>query len=266
MAALPGGTLVCGSDHGRLYSADPLEHRAEVLADLPGALFLGICVDGDGAVLACDIGGRRVLRWDGERFTTLPSPSGGWLHPNALCFLGDGRLLVSDSGRWGRPTGRLMLLGPERVDVLDVGGLAFANGVCVDADGEQIWVVESAGPAVSRIRLGPSTPRVTRRVELPGCVPDGIAALSDGTVLVTCFRPDQILHVGAAVEVLAADPTGLRLSGPTNLAFFDPGLTHAAVACFGAYHLAGIESPVPAVPVYRPQWSQAPVRPALEDR
>ena len=254
VAALPDGTLVCGSDHGRLYRADPVESRSHLLAELPGASFLGICVDGDGGVLACDIGQRQVVRWDGQGFEVLSAPPGGWSHPNALCFLADDRLVVSDSGRWGHPSGRLVALGPDGVEVLGLGDLAFANGLCVDADGEQLWVVESARPAVSRIYLGQTGPRVTARIELPGCVPDGVAALTDGTVLVTCFRPDQILHLGTSVEVLAADPTGLRLSGPTNLAFFGTGLTQAAVACFGAYHLAGIESPVGGATSYRPHW------------
>lgn len=254
VATLPDGMLVCGSDDGRLYRGDPIDGSSHLLAERPGASFLGVCVDGDSGVLACDIGHREVVRWDGRDFDVLSAPSGGWSHPNALCFLADGRLVVSDSGRWSRPSGRIVILGPDSIETLDFGDLAFANGLCLDADGEQLWVVESARPRVSRIRLGPTGPEVTARIELPGCVPDGVAALVDGTVLVTCFRPDQVLHLGTSVEVLAADPTGLRLSAPTNLAFFGAGLTQAAVACFGAYHLAGIESPVAGATPCRPGW------------
>jgi sugar lactone lactonase YvrE len=258
VAVLPGTGLVCGSDDGRLFAVDPGSGEVRLIAELPGSSFLGVCVDGDGGVLACDLAGRRVVRWHDGRFETLPAPADGWQHPNALCFLTDGRLIVSDSGRWSRPSGRLVTVTRTGAEPLDVAPLAFANGLCVDGDGK-LWAVESAEPAVSCFSLEAERPELLDRWELPGTVPDGIAALVDGTVLVACYRPDSLLRIAAGTaEVLASDPTGLRLAGPTNLALHGPDLRSIAVACFGGYHLARVDSPEAGVPPFRPSWSRAP--------
>lgn len=252
VAVLPDGSLVCGSDHGRLYRIDPDDGAVREVAERHGALFLGVCVDGDGRILACDLASRDVVRWDGSTFEVLPCPAGGWRHPNALCFLEDGRLLVTDSGSWRGLDGRLVAISGPTASVVDTGELAFANGVCCGPDG-QVWIAESADPAVSRYRIDGLMATRTAHRKLPGTIPDGVAALVDGTVLVGCYRPDRVVHVhDYGVNVIADDPTGLRLAGPTNMAFRGAAFDRVVVACFSGYHLAEIEAPAPGAPAITP--------------
>ena len=250
----PDGTLVCGSDTGELRAVDPATGASRLLHREPAALFLGVLADERGGVLACDLAGRRLLRVTGSRVAPLPAPPGGWRHPNALCTAVDGRgVFVSDSGRWSTPDGLVAYVGPDRtVRVLDLGPLAFANGLCLDAAG-LLCVVESAppAPAVSRWDLaGPAGPALVARHPLPDRVPDGVAGLADGSLLVACYRPDSVVRVlpSGEVEVLSADPTGRRLCGPTNVVCLGPDRRTAAVACFGGYHLAAVPLPVPGLP------------------
>lgn len=250
----PDGMLVCGSDHGRLHRVDPATGAARVIFADPAALFLGVLADEHGGVLACDLAGRRVLRVHGSRVAVLPAPPGGWRHPNALCPAPGGGVLVSDSGRWSVPDGRVARVRPDRtVELLDLGPLAFPNGLCRDAGG-LLCVVESADPAVSRWDLAAGRPVLVARHPLPDRVPDGVTGLVDGSLLVTCYRPDSVVRVLPSGEVatLAADPTGQRLAGPTNAVCVGADRATAAVACFGGYHLAAVPLPVPGLPPDRP--------------
>jgi gluconolactonase len=252
VAERPDGTLVCGSDAGRLYRVDPATGASRVVFEDRAALFLGVLADAAGGVLACDLAGRRVLRVHGSRVGPVPAPDGGWRHPSALCAAPGGGLLVSDSGRWSGADGRVVHVRPDgTVAVLRLGPLAFANGLCLDAAG-LLCVVESAGPAVSR---WDGTTQVARHV-LPGRVPDGVAALVDGSLLVACYRPDSVVRVrpDGAVEVVAEDPTGLRLAGPTDVALLGADRRTAVLACFGGYHLAAVASPAPGLAPAYPSW------------
>lgn len=245
---LPSGRLACGSDRGEIVEVDPGSGSVALLAAVPGAMFLGLCADEEGAVIACDLGNRQVVRVHQGAVDRLPEPPGGWLHPNAVCSTPDGRLLVSDSGRWSRPSGRLVVIDRDGARALDTGPLAFANGVCFDAAG-LLWAIETAAQSVSCFALEGHQVEPVARHDLRGTVPDGLAALCDGSLLVACYRPDQLLRLqGGSLEVVAHDPTGLRLAAPTNLAGFGPGLEEVAIACFGGYHLASIRAPAPVLP------------------
>jgi gluconolactonase len=90
---------------------------------------------------------------------------------------------------------------------------------------------------VNRIDLETGdTEQITR---LEGTVPDGIAFTEDGGVVVSCYRPDRIVHIdrGGRVEVVAEDPQGTLLAAPTNVVFVGDVLVSANL---GRWHLAAI--------------------------
>jgi sugar lactone lactonase YvrE len=188
-----------------------------------------------------------VVRLADDQLQELAEPRGGWRHPNAPLVLPDGDVLVSDSGRWRRDDGRLVRIRGNEATVV-AEGIMFPNGRGLAGDGS-VLLIESGTPALSRWDWGPSG-RLERleATSLPAAVPDGVLGLTDGSVLVACYRPDAVLRVtGDRVERLATDPTGLRLAAPTNLAGFGAERVRIAVACFGGYHLAELTAPAPAV-------------------
>ena len=79
--------------------------------------------------------------------------------------------------------------------------------------------MESYEPRLSRIDLHSGA--VEELARLDGTVPDGVAFTTDGGVLVSCYRPDRILHVlpDGRIEMVAEDPQGTHLAAPTNIVF-----------------------------------------------
>ena len=75
--------------------------------------------------------------------------------------------------------------------------------------------------------------------ELP-FVPDGVQLAEEGTILVSCYRPDRIyaLRPDRDPEVLVDDPEGTLIAAPTNVAFGGEELDRLFVASLGRWHLA----------------------------
>jgi gluconolactonase len=89
---------------------------------------------------------------------------------------------------------------------------------------------------------------------LDGTVPDGVAFTAEGGVLVSCYRPDRIVHLDSAgvVEIVAEDPQGTLLAGPTNVAFAGAELDRLICANLGRWHLALVESGLHGAPLHYP--------------
>jgi gluconolactonase len=93
---------------------------------------------------------------------------------------------------------------------------------------------------------------------LEGTVPDGLAFTADGGVLVACYRPDRIVHLDSSgrVEIVAEDPQGTLLGGPTNVAFAGPELDRLVCANLGRWHLSLVDSGLRGVPLHYPtRWA-----------
>src|SRR4029077_5222637 len=128
----------------------------------------------------------------------------GFMLPNYPVFAPDGTLYVSDSGHWGRDNGLVYRLGVDgTLDVFSDRLPHFPNGCAVSPDGRHLWVVESFSPTLNRFDL--ATGELDEVTRLPGTAPDGLALTVEGGVVVSCYRPDRIVHVdgGGAVETLA---------------------------------------------------------------
>jgi gluconolactonase len=250
------GELYAGGEAGQIYRINPDTGTHEQVADT-GGFVLGVAVDGAGAVYACDPGRAAVLRIDAASGTVdvYCQRAGGrpLTTPNWAAFDAEGSLWLSDSGTEALDArdGRLIRIPPGGGDgeVLELPPLHFPNGLCVTPDGT-VYVLESFTPRLSALRDSGLAPVA----ELPGVVPDGVAADAESGFLVGCYYPFRILRVSPSGEVQTAleDPTGIHLIMPTNLAFFGPGLRSLAVAQLGGWSVKAIDVPWPGAPLHYP--------------
>lgn len=131
---------------------------------------------------------------DYPRFTwvgCLVVPEDGW--PDAVCWLPDtGGILVTAmaDARFpmgemkkelaGKPVGWVKEWNPKTGDWKVLPGtesFSAPNGIVVSEDGGTVWVNESTGQCVSRVKRGGSDPEMTR-VKLPGA-PDNLRWSAD---------------------------------------------------------------------------------------
>ena len=243
------GVVWAGGEAGQVYRLDLDERKAEEVARAPGFV-LGVAVDGSGRVLLCcsDIGALCVLE-DGA----VRSVRNDFSFPNFPAFAPDGTLYISDSGSWGAGDGRIFELSPDgELRVFSTELSDFPNGCAVTPDGGHLWVVESHSPTVNRFDL--ETGDLEEIARLDGTVPDGIAFTDDGGVIVSCYRPDRIVHLDGSgtIEVVAEDPQGTLLSAPTNVAFAGPNLDLLVSANLGRWHLALVQTRLRGVPLHYP--------------
>jgi gluconolactonase len=250
----PGaGVVWAGGEAGQLYRVDVEARRCDEVARAPGFVHglaadaagrLAFCCGNDGLLCVLEDGAVHVLR-DGFRF------------PNYPAFAPDGSLYVSDSGAWAENDGRVLRLGSDgELDLLSDSLPHFPNGCAVTADGTRLWIVESFEPTVNRIDV--ATGEVEQVTRLEGTVPDGVAFTADGGVLVSCYRPDRIVHIDAAgrVETVAEDPQGTLLAAPTNVAFVGRELDRLVSANLGRWHLTLLDIGLRGLPLHYPaRWA-----------
>jgi gluconolactonase len=247
------GVVWAGGEAGQVYRVDLEERRVEEVARAPGFL-LGVAADGRGRLVLCcsDAGSLCVL--DNGSVRTLRD---GFSFPNYPAFSAEGDLYVSDSGSWGAGDGRLYRLSAQgELEVFSTALADFPNGCAVSPDGRWLWIVESHRPTVNRFDL--QTGELEEVTRLDGTVPDGVAFTADGGVLISCYRPDRIVHLGddGRPEVVAEDPQGTLLAGPTNLAFAGPELDRLVCANLGRWHLSLVESELRGAPLHYPlRWA-----------
>jgi gluconolactonase len=250
----PGaGVVWAGGEAGQVYRVQLEVRRAEEVARAPGFV-LGVAVDGQGrVVLCCSHEGMLCVLDDGAVRTVKD----GLGSPNFPAFAPDGTLYVSDTGSWGADDGRILRVSTDGdAEVFSTALPHFPNGSAVTADGRFLWIVESRRPTVNRLDL--ETGELEEVTRLDGTVPDGVAFTAGGGVLVSCYRPDRIVHVdsGGAVEIVADDPQGTLLAAPTNVAFAGPQLDQLVCANLGRWHLALVESGLRGAPLHYPtRWA-----------
>jgi ribose transport system permease protein len=197
--------IYAGTRHGEIvrYLA-PDYKRSEVFAHI-GGFPLGLAIDRDGAIKTC-VGAMGLYSIDKNRNVTRLSTetNRSWTSilddarlrdPNDCDIAPDGRIYFTDSTtrydahEWaldsieGRPTGRLLVYDPSNGSTRTlVGGLRYANGVCMAHDGQSLFMAESWACSVHRYWFdGPKKGRLECVIrDMPG-YPDNINRASDGT-------------------------------------------------------------------------------------
>jgi gluconolactonase len=244
------GVVWAGGEAGQVYRVRLEERRFEEVARAPGFL-LGLAVDGRGRLVLCCRDARSLCVFAGGAVEAF---RGGFSFPNYPAFAPDGTLYVSDSGGWGAGEGRVFRLSADGELELLTGALTdFPNGCAVTPDGRWLWIVESYRPTVNRIDV--RTGELEEVTRLEGTVPDGVAFTDDGGVVVSCYRPDQIVYLdgNGLAEVVAEDPQGTLLAAPTNIAFAGANLEQLVCANLGRWHLALVESGLRGAPLHYPR-------------
>jgi gluconolactonase len=241
--------LWAGGEAGQVYRVQ-LEGGAETVAQAPGFVH-GLAVDGRGRLVLCCRNENALCVLDGAAITTVRD---AFTFPNYPAFAPEGDLYVSDSGSWGANDGRIVRLTRDgELELLSDELSDFPNGCAVTADGRYLWIVESRRPTVNRFDL--QTGELEEVTRLDGTVPDGVAFTADGGVVISCYRPDRIVHLDEAgrAEIVAEDPQGTLLAAPTNVAFAGPRLDHLVCANLGRWHLALVESGLRGAPLHYPE-------------
>lgn len=256
----PDGYIYAGGEAGQVYRI-ALDGAVEQFAST-GGFCLGIACDADANLYVCDIGHAAVMKvtptgsvgvyceqCDGVQMTT----------PNYCVFDEAGNLYVSDSGLHWQANGRIYRIRPGgKAELFSEEANVFTNGVCLDPQGNYLYVVESELPGVCRIPIGSDGAAGRREdvIRFPDCVvPDGLAFDTAGNLYVSCYQPNRVYRLtpGGMNDILVDDPTGLFLAMTTNLAFGGPGLDRLLIANLGGWHIAQGTIGAQGAPLHHPR-------------
>ena len=236
-----------GGEAGQVYRVE-LDGSTSIVAVIEGGALLGLALDATGALFVCDPGNHRVWKIDDAFAIT---PFGDVIdYPNYPAFAADGRLYVSDSGSFLRPSGRIVAIDPDGTTTeVPTRPLAFANGIAIDET--TLWIVESAAPGVSAMPLAGGPLELV--IEMERCVPDGLAFDAAGGLLISCYQPNQLWRWdGYDLELLFDEWSGELILSPTNVAFYGEHLERLALASLCGHDIVTVAAPHHGAPVRRP--------------
>ena len=253
------GNLYAGGELGQIYRVG-LDGSVEEIART-GGFILGVTLDGQGRVYACDLAKHTVWRFEPHTGNLEPYSTGTTEEPmnspNFATFDAAGNLYVSASGGWEEQNGLIYRIAPGGETTVWSRELPhYTNGSCFNATRDVLYVAESLLPGVSRIPIqsdGSAGP-AELVTDVPDSIPDGLAFDTDGNLYLSCYRPDRIYRISPAgkLEILVDEPKGMRLCAPTNIAFAGPELDRLVVANVGLSHLAVAEIGLTGLPLEYP--------------
>ena len=256
----PDGYVYAGGEAGQIYRVDLDDGRFEQIATT-GGFVLGLCLDADCNVYACDMGKQAVMRITphGELSTySNGSPERKMVTPNYPVFDKAGNLYVASSGGWEQANGCIFRVKPGgETEVVTDEPLKFPNGMALSPDGRELYVVLSNLPGVGKVRIykngqvGPMEPVL----ELPQVVPDGVAFDEQGNLYIACYTPDRIYRLTPAsrLDILVEDWQSTVISSPTNIAFCGADLSTLVLASLSRWHLTKAQMPIPGSPLPHPK-------------
>ena len=256
----PDGFVYAGGSGGQIYRV-PLETSGfEQVGQLDGWI-LGLALDQATNIFGCDLKNRAVVRIRSDGFTETYSRGSAqkeFIFPNYCIFDRDGNLYVSDSGTWEEPSGRVFRIDPRgNTQLWHPGPFSFANGLALDRDEKNLYMVESAQPRVVKIPIDDEGGALDREVvvELPRTVPDGLAFDAQGNLWISLYRPDALYRLSpkGQLEVFVEDWRGMRLCSPTNLAFCGPKLDIIVTASLGHNRLYRLDAGIEGQPLNYPK-------------
>lgn len=255
------GFLYAGGEAGQVYRIDPAAGTVREIANT-GGFVLGLCLDADHNIYACDEHHAAVMRISPDGDVSVYAdglPARRMQTPNYPVLDARGNLYVSDSGGWEEDNGTVYTIRPDGTPLVSrQQDMAFANGMALHPDGRHLYIVLSLWPGIGRLpaaadgTLGDMEP--VR--ELPRTVPDGLAFAQDGILYISCYTPDRIYAFDPAqetLEVLVEDWQHTVLCAPTNIAFGGPALSHLFIASLGGRNLMRLPMPASGSPLHYPR-------------
>lgn len=247
-------TLFAGGESGQLYRIDVAEGTVSTVASTDG-FALGLELGPNGDLYACDFQNHAIFRLpltdDGMPTGSLKtevqgSHSNPPRHPNYCLFDSDGRLYLSDSGdreNMAASGGCIYVVNPDGTGrVLTDGPSAFPNGLALSQDEQILYVAESGTHEVSALHLDDGRVVDTEFVTNEFGFVDGLALNADDDLYAASIGDNAVYRlVDGEVELVVADPDGLVIGNPTNIAFGGPEMRTLYVANLGLWHLTAIE-------------------------
>lgn len=260
------GTVWAGGEAGQIYRIK--DSVPEIVANT-GGFTAGLAADGYGHIYACDFAKACVWKIDPQsgtadvfcdRLNATPLRA-----PNWGAFGPDGSYYFSDSGGFGTADGCIGRVDPDGLSrVWTFATPRFPNGLAVSPEGDAVVVVES-NPAPRLVRVPIDADGNAGAPELLATFPatewpDGVAYAADGTLIVSCYRPDRIYQwtPTAGLVVLVEDPLGVILAAPTNIAFYGPGLDELVTSNLGRWHLTHIPAGIKGARLHYPNVGHRP--------
>lgn len=254
----PDGYLYAGGEAGQIYRVTLGGEVTEIAST--GGFILGIALDGNGNIYACDTKKHAVMRIDQRGCNMVFSdgtPERRMITPNFPVFDRLGNLYVSDSGDWHGNNGCLYLITPDQeTRVISTQLAAFPNGMALSPDGAYLCVVLSNLPGVVKLLTDKNglagLPEPV--IELPGIVPDGLAFDREGALYISCYTPDIIyrLTTSGELEVLVEDPERTLIASPTNVAFAGSDLSMLVASNLCGWHLSKMRMTAIGSPLHYP--------------
>jgi gluconolactonase len=256
----PDGFIYAGGEAGQIYRIT-LDGKSVEQVGTTNGFILGLCLDADLNVYACDHGNHAIKRitQSGEVTTYAEGiPSRHMVTPNYCAFDRQGNLYVADSGTWHGNDGCLWRVRPGGETELITDELrAFPNGLCLSPDGSVLYVVVSnlSGIAKLRISADGTVGRPEIALELPRTVPDGVAVDEQGNLYVGCYTPDIIYRMttDGTVNIVAEDWESVTFATPTNIAFAGEDRKTLVVASLSRWHLTKGLMPIAGAPLNYPK-------------
>ncbi len=180
----------------------------------------GLTFHSDGYLYACDFGLGAIERFDKQGRCQIIEA--GFNRPNDLAFSKSGHLYFTDPKTYdvNVPDGCVYRYNFKigKVELM-ADSLCFPNGIAFTADGQAVYIAESAQNRVLKFDLQSDGMLTNRSVFalMPGGDPDGIALDVNGNVYVAHFGAGRIAVFNPQGQEIAS----LRVPGkkPSNLEF-----------------------------------------------
>jgi sugar lactone lactonase YvrE len=263
VACGPDGELYAGGEAGQIYRVSIDGEVQE--AGNTGGFILGLCLDADRNVYACDSAAKAVKRISatGEvRTYSSGTPDRPMKVPNYPVFDAPGNLYVSDSGDWNERNGCVFRVRPGGdTDVFTSEVNAFPNGMALHPSGSHLYVVVSQAYSVVRIAIEAdgSAGAVETVVECPHNVLDGLAFDADDNLYICCYSPDVIYRLapGGGFDMVAADWERVTFASPTNMAFCGPERKTLVLGSLARWHLTKGDMDIAGARLQYPRIGQA---------
>jgi gluconolactonase len=216
------GVVWAGGEAGQIYRIDAAANVTQV-ADF-GGFNAGLAWTPDDRELYVCNGRHGVvaMKRSGEWSVVMAAVDAQSLQcPNYGVFTRRGDYYFTDSGKWKRRNGRLLVKSPSGSSSVVIDRFGYANGLALSADEQYLFLVESDTNSIHRVNLASGAVEVY--AESVGRMPDGLALDASGYLYCCCYASDDIHRIDAVgkVERFAWDRWAILLSRPTNMAFYE---------------------------------------------
>ncbi len=233
------GNLWAGGEAGQIYRIDP-QGQVKQIAELPG-FCCGLAFSPQDELFVCHarVGVVKVAR-DGSWSVFADHAAGQKIvYANFGVFDRAGNFWLTDSGNWKKQNGYLLRLSPDGQGRVMAGPFGYANGLALSADEKTLFMAESDSNRILRFEIGPNGEPGAPRVfaEQVGRLPDGLALDADQNLYATCYASDDIHRFSPQGKrsLVAHDPYGITVGGPTNVAFGGPNFDELFAANLSRY-------------------------------